>query len=401
MKRILFYLLSVISGTAAGQSVLEDGRWHADLQLNDSINLGFTMTTHAGNIVIENAGEKIELTDIRYSDDSVIARFPYYDAELRFLNMGMILAGEFVNLAKSSNNVYYFRALKDFTYRAFQNPAPPSGTISGRWQLIFDQEEGIDRSCVAVLKQEGNRVTGSVLTATGDHRYLDGEISGDRMVISTFNGVFIMRYEGIIQKDGTLRGSFYSGKTGYDTWTAFRNEAASLPDPHSLTYLKETGKKFDFAFPDETGKIWTMNDPLFANNIVVVQLMGTWCPNCIDESAYLNEWLQGNAAKGVRVIAIDFERTTDSVKVWNSIHRFRERLSISYPVVFGGHSNRDSASAKLPMISKIMAYPTSLIIDKRGHVRKIHTGFSGPATGDDFINYKKEFEGFVNELLEE
>jgi thiol-disulfide isomerase/thioredoxin len=383
------------------QSLLEDGRWHADLQLNDSTNLGFTIVTKGGEVSIENAAEKITLTDIRFSNDSIFARFPYYDAELRFVNLGEILSGEYINLAKTSNNIYYFRALKNFNYRFFQNPAPPKINLSGRWQLVFDNEEGIDRSNVAVFTQTGNRVTGSVLTVTGDHRYLDGEISGDQVTVSTFNGVFIMRYSAQVQADGSLRGTFYSGKTGFDTWTAYRNDSASLPDPNSLTYIKERSQKFDFAFPDASGKIWTMKDPFLKNNVVVVQLMGTWCPNCLDESAYLNEWLQRNSALGVRVIAIDFERTTDSVKVWNSINRFQQRMQIEYPVVFGGSSNRDSASAKLPMISKILAYPTSLIIDKKGDVRKIHTGFSGPATGDDFTAYKKEFEAFVNELLAE
>lgn len=401
MKRLLFVFILLHSITVSGQSTLEDGRWHADLQLNDSVNLGFILITNAGTITIENATERIALTNIRTSGDSIVARFPFYDAELRFINLGMVLAGEYVNLAKASNNIFYFRAVKDFSYRFIQRPSTPAANLTGRWQLIFDHEEGIDRSNVAVFSQTGNRVTGSVLTVTGDHRYLDGEISGNEMLISTFNGAFVMCYTATIQPDGSLRGHFYSGKTGYDTWTAYRNDSASLPDPHSLTYVTETSQKFNFNFPDASGKRWTMNDPWLANNVVVVQLMGTWCPNCLDESIYLNEWLQANVGRGVRVIAIDFERTTDSAKVWSNINRFKDRLYIDYPVVFGGNSNRDTASAKLPMISKIMAYPTSLIIDKHGHVRKIHTGFSGPATGEDFLIHKNEFELFVEELLAE
>jgi len=42
-----------------------------------------------------------------------------------------------------------------------------------------------------------------------------------------------------------------------------------------------------------------------------------------------------------------------------------------------------------------------LIIDKKGKVRKIHTGFNGPATGDKYTEFKQEFEGFVSELLSE
>ena len=90
MKRLLFVFILLHSITVSGQSTLEDGRWHADLQLNDSVNLGFILITNAGTITIENATERIALTDIRTSGDSIVARFPFYDAELRFINLGMV-----------------------------------------------------------------------------------------------------------------------------------------------------------------------------------------------------------------------------------------------------------------------------------------------------------------------
>ena len=47
------------------------------------------------------------------------------------------------------------------------------------------------------------------------------------------------------------------------------------------------------------------------------------------------------------------------------------------------------------------SYPTSIFIDKKGNVRKIHTGFNGPATGDKYSEFIVEFESFVVELLSE
>lgn len=401
MNYKLILLLLTLNLSAWAQNTLEDGIWHADLQLNDSTNLSFILKTSAGTMVIENADERIELTDIRYEDDSVWARFPYYDSELRFTNLGPLLNGEFVNHGKTSNNVLYFRALKDMPYRFTLQPLPASGNLSGRWQLIFDGEEGVNKSNVAIFNQRGNRVTGTVLTATGDHRFLDGELNGNKLKLSTFNGAFVMLYDGILNNDGTLTGHFYSGKTGYDTWTAFRNDSASLPDPSSLSFIKPSAGKFNFSFPDINGKRWTMDDASFRNKVSVVQIMGTWCPNCLDESVFLNDYFQKNHASGVEMIAIDYERTTDSVKVWNNIKRIRERLGITYPIVFGGISNRDSASATLPMIDKIFAYPTTIFVDKKGVVRKIHTGFSGPAAPEEFEHYQQEFDVFVRNLLAE
>lgn len=399
LSLLLQFLLSFT--IAKAQLPLENGRWHADIQLNDSTNLPFVLIVDGQTVSIENAEERVKLDVINSSEDSLTVRFPLYDAEIKMASIGPIATGEYINHAKTSNNVFYFRCIKAPSYRCFMHLQPPAADMTGRWQLEFEHEEGVDKKNIALLKQKGNRVTGSVLTATGDHRYLDGELSGNHLRLSTFNGAFAFYYEGFLQNDGSLKGNFYSGKTGYDSWVAKRDEKASLPDPSTLTRMNPGQTKLDFAFPDSSGKIWTMNDPLFKNNVVVVQIMGTWCPNCLDESVFLNSYLKSHKGKGLEVIALDYERSTDMNKVWQNISRIKARLELNYPIVFGGNANRDSSSASLPMLGKIMAYPTSIIVDRKGNVRKIHTGFSGPATGTEFIAYQKEFDEFISMLLDE
>ena len=53
------------------------------------------------------------------------------------------------------------------------------------------------------------------------------------------------------------------------------------------------------------------------------------------------------------------------------------------------------------MLNHVLSYPTTIFIDKKGVVRKIHTGFNGPATGEKYTEFKTEFEGFVGELIDE
>ena len=207
MKSLVHLLLICFSfsGIASAQEVLESGTWHGDVQLNDSVNLGFLFTLKEGKMTLQNADESIEMSEIVQSGDSFFVKFPFYDSELQFTSIGPVLAGEFINHAKLTNNVFYFRAIKDLAYR-FYADAKSSANISGRWQLLFDNEEGVNRSNVAVFRQEGSRITGTVMTPTGDHRYLDGEINGDQFSLSTFNGAFLMVYKGVLEKDGTLRG---------------------------------------------------------------------------------------------------------------------------------------------------------------------------------------------------
>jgi hypothetical protein len=55
----------------------------------------------------------------------------------------------------------------------------------------------------------------------------------------------------------------------------------------------------------------------------------------------------------------------------------------------------------LPQLTSIKTFPSSIIIDKKGKVRKIETTFNGPGTGEHYLEYKKEFEATINELLKE
>jgi len=144
-----------------------------------------------------------------------------------------------------------------------------------------------------------------------------------------------------------------------------------------------------------------MHDSSYSNKVVVVQIMGTRCPNCLDESVFLNKYLATNHTKGFEVVALDYERTADLDKIRSNIKRVKDHLQLNYPILYAGNANRDSSSASLPMLSKLAAYPTSIIIDRKGIVRKIHTGFSGPATGAEYESYTKEFDVLVEELLKD
>ena len=66
-----------------------------------------------------------------------------------------------------------------------------------------------------------------------------------------------------------------------------------------------------------------------------------------------------------------------------------------------GTDDKAKAREKLPMLNHVLSYPTTIFLDKQGKVRKIHTGFNGPATGEKYIAFKNEFNDYVNLLLEE
>ena len=131
--------------------------------------------------------------------------------------------------------------------------------------------------------------------------------------------------------------------------------------------------------------------------------MGTWCPNCLDESKYYAEVYKQYNEKGLEIVALAFEYAKTKEKAFAGIKRLQDRIDINYPILLAqtGTTSKTKAQEKLPMLNHVLSYPTTVFVDKKGKVRKIHTGFNGPATGEKFEEFKAEFTEFVGVLLEE
>lgn len=394
-------LLLLISFHLPAFSQLLPGIWRGEITLNDSTSLPFNFQAYDKNLDLINGEERINVQDIQLHNDSVIIPLPIFNTEFRCLSNGQSLSGYFYNYTRKNNNILPFHAEQNVQYRFSEKPEPSSWNVTGRWQAIFDDEDPESKMAVLILQQNKNHLSGTFLTTTGDYRYLDGEVSGNQFSLSAFDGSHLFLFTANIQKDGTLIGNFYSGSHYHETWSAFRNEKAELPDAESLTFIKPGYDKLSFKFPNEYGDSISLSDPQFSRKVVVVSLMGTWCPNCMDETRFFTEIYPQYKSKGVEFIALDYERVLDSASVSKSIRKLKQQLGVEYPVLFAGTNDRTEAARTLPMLNRILGYPTTIIIDKKGIVRKIHTGFSGPATGTDFIAFKESFLRFLDTLVQE
>jgi len=203
--------------------------------------------------------------------------------------------------------------------------------------------------------------------------------------------------------DSTMEGMYYSGNHFREPIKAKRNETYKLPDPESLTFLKEGYDTLAFSFPDASGKMVSLSDARFKNKVVVVQLMGSWCPNCLDETKFYSEYYREHKDQDMAFVALAFEYAKTKDKAFKSIARLKENVGIEYPVLLAQYGTTDKtlAQKKLPMLNRVVSYPTTIIMDKKGKVCKIHTGFNGPATGEKYVAFKKEFGDFINRLLQE
>lgn len=195
-----------------------------------------------------------------------------------------------------------------------------------------------------------------------------------------------------------MNGVFLSGSHRKEPFTARRNEGYKLPDPYSITWLKAGYDKISFSLPDLDGKMVTMDDKRFKNKVVILQIMGSWCPNCLDEAAFFAPVYEQYKGKGLEMAGLSFEKTADFSRALSNVSRLKKKYQITYPLLI---ANKDSISQQLPMLNKISGYPTTVFIDRKGKVRKIHTGFSGPATGHEYEKYKEDFFRLLEKLLAE
>lgn len=400
-SRQLLACLIFLSTCVHAGNPLRSGIWRAELQINDTLSLPFTFLSSEHTIELMNGRERLPVNEISFAGDSVFLRFPVFDAEIRCRQVGDSLNGLFLNHARKTRNVIPFRASAGQGFRFSDRPEQAQSLISGRWQLLFDGETGENRFAIALFEQDGPRVTGTILTPTGDHRFLEGELSGTHLHLSAFDGSHLFLYEGELLPDSSLRGNFFSGSHYHDTWTAFRKADAELPDPNALAFLRPGYSSLDFSFPDRSGKQLSPRDPAFSNKVLVVQLLGSWCPNCMDETNFLSRYHRMHRERGVEVIGIAYERATDTARIWQNIERFRNFHQVDYPIVYGGYASKDSAAKSLPMLNRVFAFPTTIILDRKGQVRRVHSGFNGPATGEAYRKETTELSGFIDRLLAE
>ena len=171
-----------------------------------------------------------------------------------------------------------------------------------------------------------------------------------------------------------------------------------VANPDSITKLKSGDEKIDFTFRDENHKNVSLSDERFKNKPVIVQIMGTWCPNCLDETKFLAQWYFRNKNMNVAVVALDYEKIPDTAHAYRNIRRLKEQYGIEYPILFAGSSDKKEASKTLPMLNRVYAYPTLIFLDKNKKVVNIHTGFSGPATGEAYTEFIRKFISMVNQL---
>ncbi len=379
---------------------LKTGIWQGEITMQQKklpFNFEVSKDGNAYKIILINGKEKLKMTNVKVVNDSLFFTFHIFDIAIK---------AKFKN--DKITGVYVKNYIKDYTlpFNASFNPKQPSqkstNIFNGKWDMTFNSINGNDNyKGIGIFKTENQQLTGTILTPTGDYRYLQGFTKNNKFTLYSFDGNHAFIFKATKQSDSAFVGDFWSGKSSHETFTATKNENATLPDANKLTFLKEGFHKINFKFPDLNGKMVSLSDKKYQNKVVILQIFGTWCPNCMDETNFYSQWYKKNKDKNVAIIGLAFEAKPDFNYAKTRVENMKKRLNVTYDFLIAGTYKNNGASKSLPMLNHVMSFPTSIIIDKKGIVRKIHTGFSGPATGKYYENFKIEFNNFINKLLAE
>jgi thiol-disulfide isomerase/thioredoxin len=392
-------------GNAAPESI-KAGTYRVVLQLpGGELPFGLDLERVSSGWIafLLNGPERLKVSEVAVDGSHLEIKMPGYENRLTADAKGGQLQGEVVlNKLGGKDQHLPLRAEFEKTYRFFPQSSTAGTDVSGRWSVTFSADDGKEERAVGEFSQSHDVVTGTFLTDGGDHRYLAGQVRGDELYLSTFDGAHAFLYKAkITAPNGALAGDFWFGTALHERWTAKRDANAALRDPYTLTTMRAATERFDFAFPDLDRNTVTSKDAKFRGKVLVIAIGGSWCPNCHDEAAFLEPLYREYRSKGLEVVSLMFEHFGDFERAAAATTRFRQQYGIEYTTLIAGVSDIDDAGKKLPMLRQFHDFPTTILVDRKGRVRKIHTGFSGPATGEHYKQFVAEFKSNLDQLLAE
>jgi len=410
-KTILLLILAIIlsGGCIRRHNVLKPGPYLGVIRIDsteDQMDLPFNMiyaVTPDGQKIMQvtNASEVIMINEFAVSQDSVFMKFPVFTSEIIAVIRHDSLIGRYYPKGKENGQGYSFYAIPGVTDRFPWANQKPAANLTGRWKI--HENAGTPDSSVMVgeFAQDSNHISGTILNEGGDYRYLEGKVSGNKFMISALDGAHTLILTADISPQGKLENGRFMGSPRWKSiWTAEKNETFMLPKMDELLKLKQNARPFNFRLQDINGDTVTLSDPKFRDKVVLVMAIGTWCPNCLDETMFFKDIYTSYKDKGFEIVALCFEgKSFESSKP--AMERFISHTGAGYTFLYAGPRGPENMHSVLYNLDGRLAYPSSMFIDRKGVIRRIETGFYGPGTGVHYKDYAEGTTKFIEKLLNE
>jgi thiol-disulfide isomerase/thioredoxin len=411
MARVLPALLALLLVMGCGgRETVEpfEGPWRAWLD-SPGGELPFGLEIARGEAgleaVIVNGSERISVPRVEMSEEGLVLGIDHYDSRIvaKVGDRGRRLDGRWEKTAgpeKVSELTFHATAgaRPRFTDTA-STPGEGESSIDGRWAVRFASS---DEPAVGLFATAADgKVEGTFETTTGDYRYLAGSFSDGRLRLSCFDGAHAFLFDAVLQDDETLTGDFWSRDTWHETWVARRNANAELADAFAQTSVIDGIDLARLVYPDLNGVPQSLADPALGGRARLLFVFGSWCPNCSDATDYMVELDRRYRDRGLSIVGLAFELTGDPARDKEQVRLYAAHKDVDYPLLVAGVSDKTQASEAFPLIDRVRAYPTTIFLDAEGAVRAVHSGFSGPATGEAHDELRRNFERLIEQLLDD
>jgi thiol-disulfide isomerase/thioredoxin len=405
--RLLGFIILLLGSKIMISKNIKEGIYRGVLLLDEKnnielpFNFEFKFQNEKPVIIIHNADERITIDEISIKGDSLNFKMPVFDTEFKTKIVKNGLQGIWINHYRKEKNTISFKATYKESRRFVFENEKQNPLFEGKWEVTFSPSKTETSKALGVFHhvEQTNLVHGTFLTETGDYRFLEGMQKAQELYLSCFDGSHAFLFVAQLDSNQVLNGTFYSGSHWKEGYTAKKNDKFELRNPDGITLIKDADQKINFSFFNLDNRLVSIGDQKFENKPILIQLMGSWCPNCLDESAYLAPIYLQYKDQGFELIALAFEKTNDTALTKKQLLRLKKRFNIEYDILNTGETGKNKASEIFPMLSAISAFPTLLFLNKQHQIVKIHTGFSGPATGKPYEEFKIETEKFIHLLI--
>ena len=380
---------------AQGETVA--GRWDA-VVVASGVDVPFPFEISATRGTLEgsffNGDRRITSTEARLEGSSLTLRFAQYASSLELTVKDGALSGVY---RRARGEPLPVRAVRAGTGPATAPGTPPG--IEGTWVVQAKSNKG-EIAWRFIARQQGADVEATILRVDGDTGTLSGGWRGDRFVLSHFSGARPLRLEVVPQTDGTLTLS-QNGQPPLTAARAAEARAAAIgapTDPALHTRMKDPSEPFRFSFPDMQGQIVSYTDARFRGKVVLVNISGSWCPNCHDEAPFLAALYKRYRASGLEIVTLSFEEA-DQLSTLSRLKAFNATYGIEHTVLVPGEP--DELNDKVPQAENLNAFPTTFVLGRDGRVRAVHAGFPSPGSGAFYTKAEREVTDLVERLLAE
>jgi thiol-disulfide isomerase/thioredoxin len=402
-QRLLFITCVFIS-LGCQKPIPQKGMWTGALTIGESKQLPFQLfldlNSAAPSGYFLNGREQTSIPEIRFHGDSLSFLFSEYGAAMHGIWNGKEWHGRFFRYRADTSWNEYVATPKTVIQKDSVSTIPTGLPLVGTYRVYISTPKEIDSATTANFWMKNDSIFGTFIAPDGDYGLLAGVQRGSKVMLARFTGwqAFLMELE----RQGTSWNGSLSMRSGKPmTFSLVSKPMQSLKiKPARSTTMKSPKEHFTFYGTTSTGKVVSSEDIKFKNKALIIDIMGTWCHNCMDAAPLLQQIYSEYRKDGLEVIGLAFEISENPDVAKKNLGLFIKRYGISYTVLFCGSTKDANVDPKLrSQLNDFYAYPTTIFIDKKGMVKEIHVGFNGPGTGEEYQRQVQQYYETVKQLV--